>query len=127
MTEPTTPDEQAIAERLSRVLNRLAKWRAVFTGWQLGSRMKADPEAQAVRDHREITILLRAEVSTLVGLLIEKGVFTSAEWSDKLADEAEQLSKDYSQRFRGMTATDDGIKYDLAIIQEHGTMAGWLP
>lgn len=127
MIEPQTPDEERIALRLSGALNRLAKWRSVFAGWQLGTRLTTDPESQAVRDHREITILLRAEVSTLVGLLVEKGVFTAAEWSDKLADEAEQLSKDYSQRFRGMEATDEGIRYNFAEIQEHETMKHWLP
>mgnify|MGYP001587156880 CR=1 FL=1 len=41
-------------------INRLTKWRTLFTGWQLGTRAKGDPEGDAVRDHREVTILLRA-------------------------------------------------------------------
>ena len=106
-------------------LQRLCKWRAVFAGWQLGTRSADDPEVRAVRDHREVTILLRAEVSTLIGLLIEKGVFTAAEFTAALEREAEQLSADYSQRFRGMKATDDGIQMDIAVMQEHGTMDGW--
>jgi hypothetical protein len=39
-------------------LNRLCKWRAIFAGWQLGTRAKGDPESDAVRDHREVTILI---------------------------------------------------------------------
>lgn len=31
-------------------LQRLGKWRTVFASWQLGTRSKNDPEAQAVRD-----------------------------------------------------------------------------
>ncbi len=108
-------------------LNRLCKWRSVFAGWQLGTRPSSDPECQAVRDHREVTILLRAEVSALTGLLIKNGVFTAEEFSAAMAAEADLLSDDYSRRFRGMRATNDGIQMDLAVMQEHGTMAGWLP
>lgn len=108
-------------------LNRLAKWRSVFAGWQLGTRVDTDPESQAVRDHREVTILLRAEVSALTSILHAKGVFTTSELHDAVGREAEQLSADYSQRFRGMTATDAGIVMNLAEMQEHGTMDGWLP
>ncbi len=111
----------------ARALDRLTKWRAVFAGWQLGTRADTDPECRAVRDHREVTILLRAEVSTLTGLLIEKGVFTGEEFTAALEREAEQLSADYSRRFRGMKATDVGIQMDVAVMQEHGTMDGWLP
>lgn len=110
-----------------RALNRLTKWRSVFAGWQLGTRADTDPECRAVRDHREVTILLRAEVSTLTGLLMEKGVFTGEEFTTALERQAELLSADYARRFRGMKAVDDGIALDIAVMQEHGTMDGWLP
>lgn len=38
-------------------LNRVTKWRSIFTGWQLGTRAKGDPEGDAVRDHRELSII----------------------------------------------------------------------
>ena len=57
-----------------QALNRVAKWRTLFAGWQLGTRPKGDPESDAVRDHREITILLRVEQSAIIGLLIRKGI-----------------------------------------------------
>ena len=50
-------------ELLNQALNRLCKWRAHFAGWQLGTRAKDDPEAQAVRDHRELSMLMRVELS----------------------------------------------------------------
>jgi hypothetical protein len=106
-------------------LNRLAKWRSVFAGWQLGTRADTDPECQAVRDHREVTILLRAEVSALTCLLAEKGILTGEEWDAALEREADQLSADYANRFPGMEATDHGIAYDLARARE--TMKGWKP
>lgn len=51
-----------------RRLEKLGKWRSLFAGWQLGTRLDNDPECQAVRDHREVTMLLRTEVNA-AGLL----------------------------------------------------------
>lgn len=106
-------------------INRLTKWKMVFAGWQLGTRPVGDPECDAVRDHREVTILLRAEVTTLIALLVEKDVCTETEFSEALGTEAEQLSADYSRRFPGFTATDDGI--DINVQRASDIMKGWRP
>lgn len=108
-------------------LNRLAKWRAHYAGWQLGTRLKGDPESDAVRDHREVTILLRAEVSALAGLLLRKGVITEAEWHAALEREANDLSRAYSRRWPGVTATDDGLSVNLRQVERAGWMKGWKP
>lgn len=107
------------------LLNKLCKWRTVFAGWQLGTRPKSDPESQAVRDHREVTILLRLEVSALAGLLIAKGVFTHEEFAEQLGEEAAHLDAQYEKRFPGMKATDMGIEINIA--EAHETMKGWRP
>lgn len=108
-------------------MNKLAKWRSVFAAWQLGTRSDTDQECKAVKDHREVTIFLRAETSALVGLLIEKGVFTEAEWTDALEREARLLDADFEERFKGMRSTPSGISMDIAEIQKHRTMEGWPP
>lgn len=104
-------------------LQRLAKWRTVFAGWQLGTRDKADPECQAVRDHRELSLLLRAEVSALVQLLVEKGVFTSGEYDAQLQEEAKILCDHYEKRFPGIKANDMGLEIDST----EQTMKHWRP
>ena len=53
----------AATDRAFEALNRVAKWRTVFTGWQIGTRPKGDPECDAIRDASEARILLRVEVS----------------------------------------------------------------
>jgi hypothetical protein len=116
-------DEQ-LAKHADRVLQRLAKWRTLFAGWQLGTRVEPDPEAKAVKDHREVTILLRAEVSALTGLLIRKGEITSRKFTEALADEAEQLDRDYSKRFPGVRSDDAGLVFDPRAIE---TLRGWKP
>ncbi len=113
-----------IAQISLKTVQRLAKWRTVFTGWQLGTRAKGDPECDAVRDHREVTILLRAEVNALLTLCLDQGLFTADEWNLTLGREADQLSKDYEQRFPGMKATEIGIDYDARAID---TMKNWKP
>ena len=96
-----------------RSLNRLAKWRTIFAGWQLGTRSKGDPECDAVRDHREVSLMLRAENNALVAMLVQKGVCTSEEWGRALALEAKHMNRSLEAFFPGMRATDDGIDLDL--------------
>lgn len=102
------------------LLNKLAKWRSVFAGWQLGTRTTEDPESNAVRDHREVTILLRAEVSALVGVLVKRGVFSLAEYNAALAAEAVELDRDYEKFFPGFRTMSNGV--DLTLPQAAETM-----
>ncbi len=106
------------------VLNRLTKWRVIFTGWQLGTRSKEDPEAAAVRDHREVTILLRAEVNALTKILHDKGIVTPSEFEKVLVDEAEHLDRAYEEKFPGWKSADHGMVGDSRIAE---TMKGWRP
>lgn len=114
----------AIEQALHAALNRLAKWRTIFAGWQLGTRASGDPECEAVRDHREVTMMLRAEVSAMNILLIEKGIYTLAEFQHQLLEEAGRLNRQYELFFPGMRAGEDGMILDAKAAQ---TMQGWRP
>lgn len=105
-------------------LNRLAKWRMLFAGWQLGTRTKSDPEAEAVRDHREATLLLRAEVYAISALLIAKGVFTPDDLHTQVGREAEELMALLERRFPGVVAHDAGLRLDKRVLP---WMKGWKP
>jgi hypothetical protein len=98
---------------LMAALEKLTKWRKFFASWQLGTRPDGDGESKAVRDHREVTILLRAEVTALAGLLIRKGVITQAEFGDALESEAAQLDDDYARAYPGWSSTPDGLSMKL--------------
>jgi len=95
------------------VLNKLTKWRNVFAAWQLGTRSSTDGECRALKDHRELTILMRAELSALTGLLIKKGVITQPQFETALVSEAGQLDKDYERKFPGFTTGLDGVHMQL--------------
>lgn len=102
-------------------IERLGKWRTVLAGWQLGTRPKGDPESDAVRDHREQSLMLRAEVSALTMLLIAKGVFTAEELTEQLGVEADAYSEMLERRFPGFIATEHGISID--VVEGGETMA----
>lgn len=104
-----TPEQKRLAEENSRVLNKLCKWRRFFVGWQIGSRLMSDREAAAIANHRELTILLRAEVTALTGMLIRKGVFTAEEYTRALIDEARQLDADYARAYPGFASSENGM------------------
>ncbi len=123
MPDPDGPDPSPYQSRLPW-LNRLGKWRVLLAGWQLGTRAKGDPEGDAVRNHRELTLILRAESSALIQLLIAKGVFTGGEFSNQVEQEARLLCEALAQRFPGIIATDDGLLFDLRAAE---TMKGWRP
>lgn len=110
---------------LDAVLNRLAKWRSVFAGWQLGTRKLGDAECDAVRDHRELSLMLRIEVSALAALLAQKGIIAAEEFGAQLITEAEHMHSTLEQRFPGFKATEIGMSIDPAKAAE--TMKGWRP
>lgn len=114
-----------LAARLNRELNRLAKWRTVFAGWQLGTRPKTDPETQAVRDTREAILCLRVEVSALVNLLTVKNVFTVQEYQTVLLREIQHMQTVLEARFPGFKATESGMLIDVVKAAE--TTKGWKP
>lgn len=115
----------SVQQETFRKMNRLAKWRSVFAGWQLGTRADTDPECQAVRDHREATLLQRVELTALTGLLLKKGVLTEEEIYAAFGVEADLLNQDLANRFPGFTATDHGMDVDPATAAQ--TMKGWKP
>ena len=110
---------------LSRTLNRLCKWRTVFSGWQLGTRAKGDPESDAVSHHREATIMLRIEVSALIGLLIKNKLFSLDELHTQLIEEATALGEEYEKFFPGFSATETGMKMTMPQARETMNKRNW--
>ena len=118
--------ESPSTRRYLRALHRLTRWRLVLTGWQLGTRDDQDPEGRAVRDHREATLIQRAELSAVIRVLIEGNLVTEERFRNYVADESDWLSESMEERFPGFRATDAGIEiFDMEKAAE--TMEGWRP
>lgn len=113
------------AERSDAALNRLAKWRTVLAGWQLGTRPKGDAECDAVRDQRELLLALRVELTALTHLCLRAKICTLDEYHQQIVKEALQLETALEHRFPGFKATGEGIEIDT--LQAAKTMAGWRP
>jgi len=102
-------------------LNILCKWRTILTGWHLGTRLADDgtaPGVAAMRDLQDFRLCIRAEVSAVTALMIEKGIFTAAEFDAALANEATLLERQMQQSFPGFRATEIGMAIDAAAAAE---------
>lgn len=113
-----------MTEKLHAALNRLAKWRTVFAGWQLGTKVRGDSESDAVRDHREATIILRAEVSAIAKTISETDPTFLGRLECNFEKEADLLSLAYEARFPRFRATNHGIEMDTRAAE---TTKGWRP
>lgn len=109
---------QDLARRCFETLNRLCKWRQFYSGWQLGTRQKGDAESDAVRDHREATLIMRVELRALTAILIRKNILTEDEWNLQLIKECELYDKHLESRYPGFKATDDGLAMDVQLAGE---------
>lgn len=100
-------------------LQRLCKWRRVFAMWQLGRSAPFEhPTFKAVADHREVTLLMRAELSALSNLMVKNGAFTSEQFFGQMAVEAEHLCRAYEKKFPGIRADDTGLVMDMPAAGE---------
>lgn len=113
----------SIASEYERALNRLAKWRSVYTGRWLGTRTLQDPEAIAVRDLFEKLLILRVEVSALSNLLIDKGLISATAYQAQIVIECEHLQHALERQFPGFKACDYGMDINTAKAVE--TTKGW--
>lgn len=114
-----------------RAVERLTKWRRVFAAWQLGKHaltgdnQQVSAQVQAVRHHRELSMILRAEANAVAALMIEKGVFTAEELTAQIEVEATHLDVQYEGLFPGFVAGDDGLTLELPDAAK--TMSRWAP
>jgi hypothetical protein len=100
-------------------LERVCKWRMILAGWHLGTAPKTAPGVQAMRDLREVVMLMRMELNALTKVLIDHKLFGLPEFQFALKAEAEQTEIDMAERFPGMRAIDEGISiYDPPLAAE---------
>jgi hypothetical protein len=109
-------------------LNKLCKWRGVLAGWHNGTRAMNAPGTQAMRDLMDKWLILRCETSALAALLVQKDVFTTAEFSAAVHREAAYLDKGMEDIFPGFRTSQDGVViYDTALAQQTMQRLGFPP
>ena len=109
--------------RYQRSMNRVAKWRNILAGRIWGTQPKS-PQTKGRTDIFEKLIILRAEVSALNALLVQKGTYTTEEYMEQIIEECDFIDMSYAQQFPGIRSTENGIEiYDTEKAVE--TMKGW--
>ncbi|MEN6535462.1 MAG: hypothetical protein ABFD89_17495 [Bryobacteraceae bacterium] len=96
----------------------LDEFRAELACLGFGHSALIDETDLAVIEHREATLLIRAELNALVGLLLQKDIITEDSWNAQLTIEANELSESYSKRFDGVRAENYGLSIDTARFAE---------
>jgi len=117
-----------VSEKTMRAaLEKLAKWRKFFASWQVGTVPASDGRYKAVADHRELSILMRAEITAVTGLLVKKGVISQAEFGEALERSAKQLDHDYEESYPGWRSLPDGLHMKLPEAVETMKNLGFPP
>lgn len=96
-------------ERYHKALNKLTKWRNFFAIWQTANKEPDEAEHKAIKDHREVTMLLRVEVTTLARMMVEKGVCTTDEFAEMMIIEAKHLERSFETAYPGYFAEEFGL------------------
>lgn len=103
--------------------NRLTKWRRHFALWQLGSSREGTQEFKAVSHHRELSMIMRAELNALTKIVLEAKLVTSEEMLKTFEEEFDLLSEDYAKAYPGITAFDWGL--DIKMPEAEYTLRLW--
>lgn len=110
--EPTAAEKQACA----RAANRLHHLSMIYGGAIVEVAQGRDvgllpidhPGLKTVRDLADLILLTRAEISALTRLMVDRGVFTSAEYTRQATDDYQYIAKCKSEQF-GVELSDVGI------------------
>ena len=103
---------------LWKLLNKVTKWRTIFASWQLGTRGAYDAECNALKDHREVTMLLRMEMNAMLGLLKKNGIITEEDWTGAMIEEAKLTDADLEKRFPGAKSSEGGMVLNTSEFME---------
>jgi hypothetical protein len=111
----------------TQALNKLAKWRSVFTGWCWGTMASDTRGCQGLRDLMEARLIMRAELTAVTDLLIRKGVFSTKEFADAITHEALELDRMLEDKFPGFSTTPEGVTMDIQVAAETTVRLGFPP
>ena len=106
-------------------INRLGKWRSVFTGRMVGTVPRGHSQGEGWRDLFDCVHMLRAEVNAQTQLLVNAKVFTAEQFTEQLHKECAILCSHYERLFPGFTAEDWGT--NMKLPEAHETTKGWPP
>ena len=117
-----------IPEEIGNLSGRLAQYARMAASRVLGTRLESNGGFRAIRllDHgRHIH---RAEITAIVSLLIDKGVFTLEEYQGAMKAEMEMLLSDLQQEWPEIVAHPQMTEVkDAKAFAERAKREGWPP
>lgn len=109
-------------------LEKLCHWRGVLAGWHDGTMTLQGKGCQAKRDLSERWLIMRAEVSALSELLLEKKIVTLEEFRARVDEEACSLDAMLGELFPGFRTSEFGMEiYDAKLARETMNRLGFPP
>lgn len=125
---PKGPDIQALTEKLRTAAQRLRQFGRLSASRMFGTLLATDGRYKAVVGMEERGLFARAELNALVRLLVDKGVFTEAEWTERVAAEMEHLAAEHAKQWPELRAEPDGIHvHDLPRHAKRSRDERWPP
>lgn len=101
---------------------RLQRWPIGVVGEFTGTRTDKDPQARAARRWIRRLLMTQAEQLATFSLLMDKGVFTRAEYEAALQRAAQTLCLELEEQFPGIKSHDHGVSIDRRAVE---TMKDW--
>jgi hypothetical protein len=125
-----THERQSPAETLNaeirRAAQRLRQFGRLAASRLFGTLPNTSGRYKAVVDEWERSLFTRAELSGLARLMIEKGVFTRAEWAATTIEEYRALADACEKSWPELRVDELGIHvHDLAAFTARSKSEGW--
>lgn len=111
------PARHVLEETYRNLLQRLRQFGRLQEGRIFGSTFDTDGRHKAWMDLFEKVIFARAELNALTKLLIDKGVFTQAEWLSQVTDEAAWLFEQEMKHWPEIEVAEDGKSFAIKDMQ----------
>lgn len=97
---------------MTPTLEKLSKWRMILAGWHAGTQSIHSDGVRAMRDLMDKFLVTQVSQRTLTELLLEKGVFSEAEYEAMLDAQAAALDRQLEAFFPGFRTTRHGVQID---------------
>lgn len=117
---------QTLDTEIRRAAQRLRQFGRLAASRLLGSLPSTSGRYKAIVDEWERSLLTRAEMNGLARLLVEKGVFTRAEWAATALEEIRALADAHEKSWPELRVDEAGIHvHDPQAFAARAKAEGW--
>lgn len=100
----------------------LSNWKSLFASWATGLRPNQNTSYLAAQEQAETILILRAELTACLNLLLHLGVVTKDQFDEKFCEAVILLNQALENKFPGFKSTNEGLVLDKPITAQHTLM-----